>query len=106
VRGMGDEGDEGAHPGEIHPRLKEIRGDRGESPQIATPQRPSAAFTWVGSPQMVTGRSFVPGILSFPTRTRAPVRSRISRIWVPPAQIRQGGHRGRDARSVVEIERD
>jgi hypothetical protein len=42
---MGDEGDEGAHPGEIRPRLREIGGDWGESPQIATPQRPSAALS-------------------------------------------------------------
>ena len=38
-------------------------------------------------PQIVTGRSLVPGILSLPTRTRAPVLSRISRIWTPPAAV-------------------
>ena len=40
-----------------------------------------------GSSGESTHLSCVPAILSLPTRTRAPVVSRISRIWVPPGPI-------------------
>jgi len=39
---MGDEGDEGAHPGEIRPRLREIGGDWG---RVAPDCHSSAALS-------------------------------------------------------------
>jgi len=52
VRGKGEKGDEGGHPWESHPRLREIGGDwgrLGESrprlPLLSGPQRPSAALS-------------------------------------------------------------